>query len=45
MRDYLAKPPTRTLRPIDARETDKNVIVSIPPLKVFERAILLPTEQ
>jgi len=39
IRDYLAKPPART------RATDKDVIVDIPTLKVFERAILYPNEQ
>jgi len=39
IRDYLAKPPART------RATDKDVIVDIPTLKVFERAILFPSEE
>jgi hypothetical protein len=38
IRDYLAKPPAR------ARATDKDIIVDIPTLKVFERAILYPSE-
>lgn len=46
IRDYLAKPLARVQasRTMGGREADKDVIIDIPTLKVFERAILLPGE-
>lgn len=46
IRDYLAKPITKvqTNKAQGARDADKEIIVDIPTLKVFERAILLPNE-
>lgn len=45
IRDYLAKAqgklPTKTGA---GREGEKDALVDIPSLKVFERAVLLPTE-
>lgn len=49
IRDYLAKSqgklPLKGTAVRDGREADKEALVDIPSLKVFERAVLLPTEQ
>ena len=46
IRDYLAKPIAKVqTNKKGTRDNEKEVIVDIPTLKVFERAILLPTEE
>lgn len=44
IRDYLAKNQGRLPAKSGTRDGEKEVIVDIPSLKVFERAVLLPTE-
>lgn len=49
IRDYLAKSqgrlPIKATNVRDGRDADKETLIDIPSLKVFERALLLPTEQ
>lgn len=49
IRDYLAKSqgrfPIKATNGRDGRDADKEALIDIPSLKVFERALLLPTEQ
>ena len=45
IRDYLAKQQGRlTTKAPASRDTEKDVFSDIPSLKVFERAVMLPTE-